>query len=201
MSGAAASPLGGGSRCTIASSTSDTFKPGLGRDQDRIGGIEPDHVLDLLLHLVGLGRRQIDLVEHRHDLVIVVERLVDVGERLRLDALARVDHQERALAGGEAAVDLVGEVDMAGRVDQVEDVVLAVARAVVEPHGLRLDGDAALALDVHGIEHLIDHFARRSSPPVSWISRSASVDLPWSIWAMIAKLRMFSMGVALMRRR
>ena len=48
---------------------------------------------------------------------------------------------------------------MAGRVDQVEHVVLAVARPVVEPHGLRLDGDAALALDIHGIEHLLDHLA------------------------------------------
>src|SRR6202040_4014702 len=36
---------------------------------------------------------------------------------------------------------------------------LAVARPVIEPHGLRLDGDAALALDVHGIEHLLDHLA------------------------------------------
>ena len=92
--------------------------------------------------------------------MVVVDRLIDVGQRLRLDALAGVDHQQRALAGGERAVDLVGEVDMAGRVDQVEDVVLAVARLVVEPHGLRLDGDAALALDVHRIEHLLDHLAR-----------------------------------------
>ena len=49
---------------------------------------------------------------------------------------------------------------MAGRVDQVEDVVLAVAGRVVQPHRLRLDGDAALALDVHGIEHLRRHLAR-----------------------------------------
>ncbi len=92
--------------------------------------------------------------------MVVVQRLVDVGERLRLDALAGIDHQQRALAGGKTAVDLVGEVHVAGRVDQVEDVVLAVARAVIQAHGLRLDRNAALALDVHGIEHLIDHFAR-----------------------------------------
>ena len=133
---------------------------GLRRDENRVGGVEPDHVLDLLLDLVGLGGRQIDLVEHRHDLVVVVDRLVDVGERLRLDALAGVDHEQRALAGGEAAVDLVGEIDVAGRVDQIEHVILAVARPVIQPHGLRLDGDAALALDVHGIEHLLDHLAR-----------------------------------------
>ena len=53
-------------------------------------------------------------------------RVVDVGERLRLDALGGVDDQERALDGGERAGDFVGEVDVAGRVDQVEDVGLAV---------------------------------------------------------------------------
>ena len=115
----------------MASSTVVDAEAGLGRDQDRVGGVEADHVLDLLLDLVGLGGRQVDLVEDRHDLVVVVERLVDVGQRLRLDALAGVDHQQRALAGGERAVDLVGEVDVAGRVDQVEDVVLAVLRLVV----------------------------------------------------------------------
>ena len=160
MSGAAASPLGGGRRVHDRLQHFRHVQSGLGRDQDGVGGVEPDHVLDLLLDLVGLGRRQVDLVEHRHDLVIVVDRLIDIGERLRLDALGGVDHQKRALAGGERAVDLVGEVDVAGRVDQIEDVILAVAGAIIQPHRLRLDGDAALALDIHGIEHLFDHFAR-----------------------------------------
>ena len=41
------------------------------------------------------------------------ERQVEVGERLRLDALRGVDDQDRALAGGQRARDLVGEVDVA----------------------------------------------------------------------------------------
>ncbi len=71
---------------------------------------------------LGLGGRQVDLVEHRHDLVAGVERLVHVGERLRLDALAGIDDEQRALARGQRAGDLVGEVDVAGRIHQVEDV-------------------------------------------------------------------------------
>ena len=59
----------------------------------------------------------------------LLEREVDVGERLRLDALRGVDHEDRALAGLEAAAHLVGEVDVAGRVDQVEPVQIAVASA------------------------------------------------------------------------
>jgi len=134
---------------------------GLGRDHHGIRRIDPDHVLDLLLDLLGLGRGQIDLVQDRHDLVVVVERLVDIGERLRFHALARVNDQEGALAGRQRPRDFVGEVDMAGRVHQIEDVILAVLGLVVQPDGLRLDGDAALALDIHGIEHLFlaRHFA------------------------------------------
>jgi hypothetical protein len=82
--------------------------------------------------------------------VVVLDRLVDVGQRLRLDPLRRVDHQQRAFARGEAAADFIGEVDVAGRVHQVELVALP----PLEPHGLRLDGDPALLLDVHIVEHL-----------------------------------------------
>jgi hypothetical protein len=86
--------------------------------------------------------------------------MVDVGECLRLDALAGVDHQQRAFAGRERPGNFVGEVDMARRIDQVEDVGLAVLGRVGQAYGLRLDGDAPLALDVHGIEHLLLHLAR-----------------------------------------
>src|SRR5438477_13218202 len=37
--------------------------------------------------------------------------------------------------------------------------------------------------------------SRASSPPQAWISRSARVDLPWSICAMIAKLRIWPSDV------
>src|SRR5690242_5605585 len=40
--------------------------------------------------------------------------------------------------------------------------------------------------------------SRSVSPPVIWIRRSASVDLPWSIWATMEKLRMLEMGAVVM---
>ena len=42
-------------------------------------------------------------------------------------------------------------------VDEVELVRLPVVGIVDHAHGVRLDSDAALALDVHGIEELIGH--------------------------------------------
>ena len=134
--------------------------PGLGRDHQRVRGVEADNVLDLLPDAVGLGCRQVDLVQDGDDLEVGVDRLVGIGERLRLHALRGVDQQQGAFAGAHGAADLVGEVDMARRVDEVEDEVLAVAGAVAKPDGLRLDRDAALALDVHRIEHLRGHLAR-----------------------------------------
>ena len=46
---------------------------------------------------------------------------------------------------------------MPRRIDEVQLVRLAILRLVVEAHGLRLDRDAALALDIHAVEDLILH--------------------------------------------
>ena len=137
------------------------IEAGLGRNADGVRRVDADHVLDLLLDAVGVGGRQIDLVQDREDLEIVVERLVDVGERLRLDALACVDDEDRAFAGGKRPRDLVGEVDVAGRVHQVQLIGLPVLRAIIQANGLGLDRDAALALDVHRVEDLLLHLAIR----------------------------------------
>jgi hypothetical protein len=77
--------------------------------------------------------------------------------------LRGIHHQQRAFAG-QRPVDLIGKVNVAGRVDQVQLVDLAIVGRVVEAHRLRLDGDAALALDVHRIENLLLHLALGKAP-------------------------------------
>ena len=134
--------------------------PGLGADRDRLAGIDADHGLDLGLGALDVGRRQVDLVEHRHHFQALLDRRVAVGHRLRLDALRRVHHQQRALAGGQRPAHLVTEVDVAGRIDEVELVDLPVTRLVWQRHRLGLDRDATLALDRVVVEHLRFHLAR-----------------------------------------
>ena len=58
-----------------------------------LGVISPEQVKagELLGELLGLGGRQVDLVEHRDDREVVLHREVEVGEGLRLDALGGVD--------------------------------------------------------------------------------------------------------------
>ena len=81
-------------------------------------------MLDLGGAALRVGRRQVDLVEHGDDLEVVLDGLVAVGQRLGLDPLGGVDQQHRPLAGGQRPAHLVAEVDVAGRVDQVEDVAV-----------------------------------------------------------------------------
>jgi hypothetical protein len=49
---------------------------------------------------------------------------------------------------------------MARRVHQMRKYLPPVARAIFETHGLRLDRDAALALDLYIVDHLLAHLAR-----------------------------------------
>ena len=133
---------------------------GLGRDPaDRLRRLA-DQLGDLPRHALGLGARQVDLVHGRDQLEPGVDRQVGVGHRLRLDALGGVDHEQRALARCQRARDLVREVHVPGRVDQVQLVDLAVGGGVEDPHRLGLDRDAALALEVHRVEQLGPHRAR-----------------------------------------
>ena len=133
----------------------------LRRGEEDLVGAEAERVDELLRDALRLGAGQVDLVDDGDELEVGFHGQVDVGERLGLDALGRIDDEERALAGGERAGDLVAEVDVAGGVDEVELVGAAVAGGEGHADGLGLDGDALLALQVHGVEHLRGHIALR----------------------------------------
>ncbi len=151
---------------------------GLGGDGDGVVGGEADGLFDHLLGAVDVGGGEVDLVDDGDDLEAVGDGEIGVGEGLGLDALGGVDDEEGAFAGGERAGDLVGEVDVAGGVDEVELVGFAVVRLVHHADGVGLDGDAALAFEVHRVEHLGICISRAVTEPVSSSRRSERVDLP-----------------------
>ena len=127
--------------------------------------VQPDHILDLLFRRFDVGVGKIDLVDHRNDLEVMIQRQIGVCQRLGLHALRCVHYQQRAFAGSHTAGDLIGKVHMAGCIDQVQHILDAVKGLVLQPHGVGLDGDAPFALQVHVIEHLglacRDHFPVR----------------------------------------
>ena len=123
--------------------------PVLARCKDRFAGVEADDLLDFLPHAFGVRGGEVDLVDDGDDLVVVLDALIHVGQSLRFNALRRIHDQKRAFAGREASRDFVREIDVPRRVHEVELVALP-----LQPHRLRLDGDPALALDVHVVEDL-----------------------------------------------
>ena len=132
-------------------------RPVLRRGEDDLLARDRQDVLELIDDRGRVGRGQVDLVEDRDQGEVLAHGEMDVRQRLRLDALGRIDHEDRALAGLQAVADLIGEVHVTGRVDEVEPVDEAVVRGVLEPGGAGLDRDALLALEVHRIEDLARH--------------------------------------------
>ena len=85
----------------------------------------------------------------------MIHRQVGVGNGLGFHALGRIHDQESPFTGGHAARHFVGKVHVSRGIDQVELILLAVFGTVGHRHRVRLDRDAALALEIHVVEHLV----------------------------------------------
>ena len=157
-SGAAGSPFGAGNAFHQVLQQLRHAEAGLGAHQGRIVGRDADDLLDFMNDLGRIGRGQVDLVDDRQHLQALLERGVAVRDALRLDPLGRVHHEQRALARRQRAGDFVGEVDVPRCIDEIELIDLAAGRFVAQGDAGGLDGDAALALEIHRVEHLGLHF-------------------------------------------
>ena len=89
----------------------------------------------------------------------MIQSQVGVGKGLRLYALRGVHNQDGPLASRQRAADLVVKVYMAGGVDQVKFVVLAIFGVIAQRHCMSLNGNAPLPLQVHIIENLLLHIS------------------------------------------
>ena len=149
----------------------------LSRHSQHIAGFAADDVGDLGGVSVRVGGGQIDLVEHRDDVQVAVQRQIEVRQRLRLDALGGVDQQHRTLARLQRPRHLVGEVDVARGVDQMQDIVDLPPTL----HGSRTFWALMVMPRSRSMSIRSRYCARierSSTTPVNCSIRSASVDLP-----------------------
>ena len=127
----------------------DALEVALGADRqlDRHGvGAE---AIDHRLHaLVEVGADAVHLVDVGDARDVVLVGLAPDGLRLGLDAGDRVEQRDRAVEHAQRALDLDREVDVAGRVDDVDAVVLPLRGG-----GGGGDRDAALLLLLHPVHH------------------------------------------------
>ena len=98
----------------------------IGQLDDR--GHRVEAVLDHLDAAVEVGADAVHLVDEADARHVVLVGLAPHRLGLRLDAGDRVEHRDRAVEDAQRALDLDGEVDVAGRVDDVDLAVAPLAR-------------------------------------------------------------------------
>ena len=128
-----------------------------GGDLRRIHGGQANHILNFMLDALGVRRRQVNLIDHRKYLKTGIDGQIGVSQCLSLHALSCVHNQHRAFTGGQGPGDLIVEVHMSRCVDEVQHIGFAVLGGIFQAYGAGLDGDAALALQLHIIQQLIFH--------------------------------------------
>ena len=114
-------------------------------------GVERQLLLDLVEDLERIAAFAVHLVDEGDDRDVAQAADLEQLQRARLDALGGVDDHDRGIDRRQRAVGVVGEILVAGRVEQVEDVV-----AILEGHHRGDDRNAALALDLHPVGARLD---------------------------------------------
>ncbi|MNM67614.1 hypothetical protein D3C81_791500 [compost metagenome] len=107
----------------------------------------PQLVLQLLQHALERGADAVHLVDERNQRHAMPARLAPHGFRLRLHAVHGREHGHGTVEHAQRALDLDGEVDVAGGVDQGQLMQRQIARRPLCVHGSGADGDATLAFD------------------------------------------------------
>ena len=113
----------------IVDEVDDAAEVALGADRQLDdGGHRVEAVLDHVDAAVEVGADAVHLVDEAHARHVVLVGLAPHRLGLRLDAGDRVEHRDRAVEHAQRALDLDGEVDVAGRVDDVDPAVAPLAR-------------------------------------------------------------------------
>ena len=133
---------------------------------------------------IGVHPVPVQLVDEGHDRGVAhpadLHELLGLG----LDPLAAVDDHQRAVHGGEDPVGVLGEVLVAGGVQEVDLEV-----PVVELHHRRRDGDPPLLLDRHPV-------ARRVPPGLAGLDGAGELDRPAEEEELFGERRLSGVGVA-----
>ena len=127
----------------------------------RILCLQPDHVFDFILYPLGLGAGKINLVDHRKDIQIMIQRQIYISQSLGFDPLGGIHHQDRPVTGRQASAHFIIKIHMPRRIDQVQDILFPVICPVNDADGLGLDRNAPLPFQIHIVQHLGLHLPAR----------------------------------------
>ena len=123
----------------------------------RILCFDSDNILYLRNNPVRLRTWKVNFVNDRHNLQIMVQGQINVRQRLCLNPLCGIDHQNCSLTGSKAPAHFIIKIHMSRCINQVENIFFSVLRLINNTYGLRLDGNSPFSFQVHIIKHLILH--------------------------------------------
>jgi hypothetical protein len=108
--------------------------------------IERERVLDLVEQLERIAALTVHLVDEGQDRDVAQAAHLEQLSGAWLDTLGGVDHHHGGIDRGQRPVGVLGEVLVAGRIEQIED-----AAVIFEGHYRSHDRDSTLALDRHPV--------------------------------------------------
>ncbi len=126
----------------------------LRRDQRGILGFYADHILNLVLHPLRLCAGQIYLIDYRKYIQVMIQGQINIGQRLRLDSLGSIHHQDGPVTGSQTAAHFIVKIHMAGRINQVKDIFVAIFGLIDDAYRLGFNGNTPFPFQIHIIKHL-----------------------------------------------
>ena len=117
------------------------------------------NILNLLGHSINVRAWKVDLVDHGNDLQTLRIGQLSIGQSLGFHSLGCVDEKQCPFTSGQTPRNLVGKIDMAWGIYEIEQIVLSIRCQIVHRNRMTFDGNAAFALQVHGIQKLFLHFS------------------------------------------
>ena len=120
-------------------------------------GFNTDDILNFVDHPLWLCAGQVDLVEHRNHIQVMIQRQIYIGKGLGLDSLGRIYHQNGPVTGSKASGNLIVKIHVPRGVNQIKDILLTVFCFVNRADCLGFDGNAPLPLQFHVIQYLRLH--------------------------------------------
>ena len=110
---------------------------------------QTDDILDFFNDTLRIRTRQIDFVDHRHNIQIMIQCQIYIGQCLRLNALCRIYDKDCTITGSQASGNLIVKIHMPRCVDEIEDILLSIFCLVNNTNRLRFDSNTTLPLQIH----------------------------------------------------
>ena len=121
---------------------------------------DTDDVLDLVADHLWVCAWQVNLVDYRNNLQVMLDGKIGVCQSLCFNTLGSIHNQQRTFAGSQRTGYLVVKVDMSRGVDEVKFIGVPIFCFVFNLNGAGFDGDAAFPFQVHVVQKLIFHFTQ-----------------------------------------